>query len=100
MPESDFQRYLNTKFEGVMTELGHIRDNTEKINGKVADQEKRIRKIENNYHACPIYNVKARTEKLENETRKMRAFTILFKSSSFLAIVTALGLVLKILNII
>lgn len=83
-----------------MNELSHIRYNTEKTNGKVAEQEKRIRKLEDNYHSCPVYQIKARTEKLENETRKLRAFSLLFKSSSVLAFLTALGLALQIFNIL
>lgn len=108
---SDHQKYLETKFKAIekmlqqnheynKLELKQIKENTEKTNGKVANHEDRVRKLENNYHRCPINNIVDRTEKLENETRKIRALSMIFKSSSVLAALTAMTLALQIFNII
>ncbi|MCF8232811.1 MAG: hypothetical protein K9J27_11540 [Bacteroidales bacterium] len=100
MPESDFQRYLNSKFEGVMNELGHIRHNTERINGKVAEQEKRIREMENVYNRCPIREVQRRTQRLEEDTQNIRIWTKMVKGGFAMALITAVGLILRIFEVI
>jgi hypothetical protein len=109
--KTDYQRYLDEKFKSIekmldqnhahtKLELKQIRENTEKTNGKVADQEKRIRYLENSKLGCPINQVVEKQKKIEQETEKMRAFLKLFKGSAVLAFLTAIGLLLQMLNVI
>lgn len=109
--QTDHQRYLDTKFRAIekmlqqnheynKLELKQIKENTEKTNGRVADHERRVRNLEDNYHKCPISDIVKRTEILEDETKKMRALALIFKSSTVLAALTAIGLTMQIFNII
>jgi hypothetical protein len=101
---TDFQNYLDEKFSGIMRELGHIRENTDRTNGKVAEQEKRIRDLENSQNRCPIKQVQKKVNQLETDTQNIRIYA---KSAKLMAVIgfpvivlTALGLALQLLNII
>jgi len=100
MAESDFQKYLDSRFQSVMNELGHIRRNTERTNGKVAEQEKRLREMENFQNRCPIKEVERRQRRLEEETRNIRAWAKLIKPGFAMALFTALTLILRIFGLI
>jgi hypothetical protein len=100
MAESDFQKYLDSRFQSVMNELGHIRRNTERTNGKVAEQEKRLRELENYQNRCPIKDVQRRQTRLEDETRNLRAWAKLIKPGFAMAVFTAIALILQIIGVI
>ena len=108
---TDYQKYLDEKFRSLekmieqnhkqnKIELRHIRSNTERTNGKVADHERRIREQENKRLSCPISRVVEEQQRIKKETRKMRAFSLIFKGSSVLAFFAALTLLLQILNVL
>lgn len=97
---SDFQRYLDEKFKGVMNELGHIRDNGERMNGKVAEHEGRIRNMEDNYNRCPIKQVEKDMRKLKEDTQNIRIWTKLVKGGFAMSALAVISLILMVLGLI
>jgi hypothetical protein len=66
----------------------------------VADQEKRIREMENALLSCPIQRVVEDQEKLKKDTENMRALSRIMKGSSLMALVAIIGLLLRIFGVI
>jgi hypothetical protein len=109
--DKNFQKYLDERFNSLekvldqnhrfnKLELKQIKENTEKTNGKVADQERRIRELENKRLSCPIGQVVDKQKKIENETENVRAYAKVFKTSFVLAFISFIGLILRIFNVI
>lgn len=118
MAESDFEKYLDAKFEKLQqlisanhkqskTELENIRRNTDKMNGKVAEQENRIQSIEKVQNKCPISYVENDIKKLKEgqnslkeENKDVRAWAKLSKVGFGILIITALSVILQILEVV
>ncbi len=113
MPEEgrDYRKYLDEKFKSLhkmieqhheynRLELKQIKNNTEKTNGKVANQEKRIRNLEDKQNACPIDRIVEEHKQVKEDNENLRSWIRLVKSGFIMALVTAIGLILRIFNIL
>jgi hypothetical protein len=111
MLEDNYQKYLDQKFKSLddkldnhqqytRLELKQIKENTERINGKVADQEARLRIVEKKQQSCPISNLIEDQEQMKKETRQIRAWAIVMKPAIVLVIVTMIGLILQIVGVV
>lgn len=100
MPDSDFQRYLDTKFEGIFRELSYIRENTDRTEERQSRQEKRIHNLERTQDRCPVNQLKKDMEQHKKDIDNVRLWAKMTKVGFPLIFLTALGLILQIFGII